>query len=295
MNWTERLFASRASSQDSTGAKIGTREWFVDTQDVSAARSLFQVEVADWFTFPGEGSFTYDRHDVRIDPSGAGCLVTAQYSTNKGNKAIILSAAPLSSIDWDDQIVQAQIPINVRGWTIQDDGAVVGFWEQTKLNANRDYPVLKFSVTVRGGTVRQFDVVAAEKGKVHIIAGEAMQLVEATVNRLDATTWKVVYRYLLDKGTFRRRTNDDFFRFVPPADRPTTDPYTGVSTADYWRLPFEQLDWLKSPDPISVEHPCYSARPVLNPSGWVGLPGAQYFDRDSNDMPRYGFVQNGGG
>jgi hypothetical protein len=288
MVWTERL-TSRSATENSANAKTGLREWFVDIQDVSAARALFKEQVPDWAGFPGEERFTYDGHEVRLANGAAGCVVTARYSTNKGNRAVILGAPPASSIDWTSQRVDCPIPLNARAWVVSDDASTVGVWEQTTINRSREYPVILIAVTVRGGTVRQFDVVAAETGKVHVINGEAFQLLAGSVVRMDERTWKVTYRYLADKGTLASSVDSDFLRFIAPADRPTTDTYTGVTTSGYWRLPFEQLRFLKSSNPVTTEHGTYSVRPTLNADGWRNLPGARYFDRDSNAVPSLGF------
>jgi hypothetical protein len=289
MNWSELLNGSRTSTTTRENERSGVRTWHVDTQDTGAANDLFKSSIVDWETFPGDPRFTYDGHDVRLADGASGCIVTARYSTNKGGRAVILKAPPTSAIDWSDQRVECNIPFNARAWYTENDATVVGYWEPVYVNRSRPYPVVVMTVMVRGGTVRQFDAIDEESGNVHVIYGEAFQLVGHTVNRLDENTWRVVYRYLADKGTRRYTLDADFTRFVAPTDRPAVDTYTGVSTAGYFRLPFEQLYFIKSSNPVTTEHGCYSARPTLNADGWRGLPGSQYFDRDSNRVPSLGF------
>lgn len=281
MIYTE-LLESRQITVDANNTRTATRVWYVDTPDPTAARANIADGAPDWLTYPPDSGLRFDRFDTRIAGNGAGTYITARYSTHGNGR---LPQPPLQSAEnpvqreWSSRRLDVTIPINVRATYVSDAGSADA-WQQSELGASDVFPerVLKLRLTgVTSDTI--FDAIADQIGNVHRIRGEALQLLDGTPQKINNTDWNVTYRYLKDTGT-KAFDLPSRVLYVAPDNRAAvgTDPVSGVSIADYFRLPFERLTQIQSSDPTVEPHPCISRRPDYVPDGYVQLPGGYLFN-----------------
>lgn len=272
---------SRSSTTDATGARTGQRVWNFDSPDPVSARTLFGSDAgsADWRTFPDDAALKYDRMDVRIASNLAVCIVTVQYSTNASGRLPQTTRQLPIIREWAARRLDVKIPINVRATVVSDDGSTVDVWQQAELGESKTHPERILKVRITGGEDTPFDAISSQIDNVHLINGEAVQLLEGAVTRIDAETWNVVYRYVKDKGT-KIQDLPTRVLYVAPDNRAAigTDPISGVAIENYFRLPFERLTQIQSSDPTVEPHGCVSRRAEYVADGWRSLPGSEFFE-----------------
>ena len=261
------LALSQQYGMDRIGKRTATRRFVVQTIQPSAALESLDIPRLN-STHPDDPALYLDRYNISSQTDGT-CVVDCQYSTD--GRYIELRAPNKDNPiwyhwGWSSRKVQIEIPIAVRSKVLNTniDGAEVEklVWKVAKKQVTETRIVRPLQVRVTTNNVREFDVIAEQTDKLHLIGNKYYHFEGGTVTQVDdAGTYDINYTWNVDNGT-------TFF------------PQTGSSLVSYCdgpnvRPPYTVFAVVQDGNPETDLPKCfiqdvYEADDV----GWRRLPGA---------------------
>lgn len=272
------LASSPTYGEDAGKHKTGRKTWHFRGDSVEAAAAEFQSD-ATYRVWPTDERLIFDSMNASRNASGAGCTVTADFSSFKASR---FSALPNRDVPgyrgytWTSRDVEVGIPASVRERRLvrlpNDGEEVLLVWagHMTKVLEVRSVYILRYRVGALG--FGEFDGITRQRNKIHSLFGLKLQFVNGSVSEGDGTYFDVTYTWERDDGTARPNIPAP----VPPAQPmyQIRDPSNRVPDNRLIRLPYEVLVPIASEDPKTTPHGCEAIKPYEEePNGWQELPG----------------------
>ena len=278
------IWSTRTIGKDATGKKTAVRVFQADFTNTAGVESEFESN-AIYRQFPGDASLTFDSYSIEINGTGAGFTLRANFSNFKAGR--FATVPPRDSPvyyhwGWSDREVPAEVLSAVREWrTVTRNVAGVDteemfqVWVGRKVKIYEVRPQRIFKRRVTGVSVEDFDAIATQRNRIHVLSGAKWQFVGGNVRETDGTSFDVTYTWEQDKGTMEPTPFVDpaipsRWVFCPFLRPPGVQVPTGM-----FRLPYEQIGVVIPPaDPrTSIPLPTGMFPYTEDPTGWRSLPG----------------------
>jgi hypothetical protein len=261
------LALAQQFGEDRTGKRTASRRFVVPTAQPFAALESPDIPRLN-STHPDEPSLRLDRYNITSQTDGV-CVIDCQYSTD-GRFIDLRSpnkdAPAWYHWGWGSRKVQVEIPIAVRSKVLNTDvsGNEVEklVWKIAKKQLTETRIIRPLQVRVTTTNVREFDIIAEQTDKLHLIANRLYHFEGGTVTQVDdAGTYDINYTWVVDNGT----------DYLPPSGTPLISYCQGPTV----RPPYTIFAVVQDGNPETDRPKCF-IQDVYETiaSGWRSLPGA---------------------
>jgi hypothetical protein len=276
------LILSQDWSKNRAGKQTGKRRFVVDTVNPAAALQTDGIPTLN-SEHPDLPNLRLDRYQVQSQNDGT-CVIDCEYSND--SRFVDLRQPNKDSPQWYHwgwtmRKVMVDIPICVRSLIINDglNGSIEKkVWKIAKKQVAETRVVRPLQVRVQVSNVRDFDVIAQQTDKLHIMPdGKYYRFEGASVQQVDDDGfYDISYSWERDEGTF-------YFPPMPSQDVQYCTPLSagnGSARPPYTVLVAYQIGNPETDKPIVEHQDIYDmgnrvAGNTGDGLGWQLLPGAE--------------------
>ena len=232
---------------------------------------------------------------VGFTPSGGSGFVDLSYSSASGNTSNPQTPTPPDEIDarrwrWSFRVGSTTIPRQqyvpkVKPTTTggEETFNVWEFAQQIPLVVERVYIHRILDLNIEIQNVSQFDVVAAQRNKIHTINGRRYRYIGMENNNTGGSvyaishTWEQDFGIRLPASTLNAASTDSYYQIPLEVLASQSDPYAPAADGTLLYLfPYHHLTIAYSNTPRTTPHIVRATATYGDdPDGWRSLPGSE--------------------